>query len=59
MPAERVASRPLNTDPVFRCAAFGRAQLSQFAGKSKQVGSTPAEILAEQLLRDLVKEGKA
>lgn len=28
-------------------------------GKSKQVGSTPAEILAEQLLRDLVKEGKA
>jgi hypothetical protein len=27
-------------------------------GKSKQVGSTPAEILAEQLLRDLVKEGK-
>ena len=28
-------------------------------GKSKQVGSTSAEILAEQLLRDLVKEGKA
>ena len=28
-------------------------------GKSKQVGSTPAAILAEQLLRDLVKEGKA
>jgi uridine phosphorylase len=28
-------------------------------GKSKQVGSTPAEILAEQLLRELAKEGKA
>ena len=28
-------------------------------GKSKQVGSTPVEILGEQLLRDLVKEGKA
>jgi hypothetical protein len=28
-------------------------------GKSRQVGSTPAEILAEQLLRELAKEGKA
>ena len=28
-------------------------------GKSKQIGSTPAEILAEQLLRELAKEGKA
>ena len=28
-------------------------------GKSKQVGSTPTETLAEQLLRAMVKEGKA
>ncbi len=28
-------------------------------GKSKQVGSTPTETLAEQLLRALVEEGKA
>jgi hypothetical protein len=28
-------------------------------GKSKQVGSTPAEDLAQQLLRELAKEGKA
>jgi hypothetical protein len=28
-------------------------------GKSKQVGSTPAEDLAEELLLQLVKEGKA
>jgi hypothetical protein len=28
-------------------------------GKSKQVGSTPAEDLAKQLLQDLAKEGKA
>lgn len=28
-------------------------------GKSKQVGSTPAEILATQLLQELAKEGKA
>jgi len=28
-------------------------------GKSKQVGSVPEETLAEQLLRELVKEGKA
>ena len=28
-------------------------------GKSKQVGSTPAEILAKQLLQELAKEGKA
>ncbi len=28
-------------------------------GKSTQVGSTPPEILAEQLLRKLAKEGKA
>jgi hypothetical protein len=28
-------------------------------GKSKQVGSTPDEALAEQLLRELVKVGKA
>ncbi len=27
-------------------------------GKSRQVGSTPAEILAQELLRDLAKEGK-
>ena len=28
-------------------------------GKSKQVGSTPAEALAEELLQQLAKEGKA
>jgi hypothetical protein len=28
-------------------------------GKSRQVGSTPTEILAQELLRELVKEGKA
>ncbi len=28
-------------------------------GKSRQVGSTPAEILAQELLRELAKEGKA
>ena len=28
-------------------------------GKSKQVGSTPVSILAEQLLKHLAKEGKA
>jgi len=28
-------------------------------GKSRQVGSTPAEDLAKQLLQELVKEGKA
>jgi hypothetical protein len=28
-------------------------------GKSRQVGSTPAEILAEQLLRELAKEREA
>lgn len=28
-------------------------------GKSKQVGTTPAETLAEELLRALVREGKA
>ncbi len=28
-------------------------------GKSKQVGSTPTETLAEQLLGALVEEGKA
>ncbi len=28
-------------------------------GKSKQVGSTSAEILAKQLLQELAKEGKA
>jgi hypothetical protein len=28
-------------------------------GKSKQVGSTPAEALAEQLLLQLAKDGKA
>lgn len=28
-------------------------------GKSKQVGSTPAEDLAKQLLQELVKAGKA
>jgi hypothetical protein len=28
-------------------------------GKSKQVGTTPAEDLAEELLRELAKEGKA
>ena len=28
-------------------------------GKSRQVGSRPAEALAKQLLQDLVKEGKA
>ena len=28
-------------------------------GKSKQVGSTPAATLAEQLLRELAKQGKA
>ena len=28
-------------------------------GKSKQVGSTPAEALAKQLLKELAKEGKA
>jgi len=28
-------------------------------GKSKQVGSTPAEILAKELLQELAKEGKA
>lgn len=28
-------------------------------GKSKQVGSAPAETLAKQLLQELAKEGKA
>jgi hypothetical protein len=28
-------------------------------GKSKQVGAMPTEVLAEQLLRVLVEEGKA
>jgi hypothetical protein len=28
-------------------------------GKSRQVGSTPAEALAKQLLHELAKEGKA
>jgi len=28
-------------------------------GKSRQVGSTPAEMLARELLRELAKEGKA
>lgn len=28
-------------------------------GKSKQVGTTPAEMLAEELLRALVRDGKA
>ena len=28
-------------------------------GKSRQVGTTPAEILAEELLRELAREGKA
>jgi len=28
-------------------------------GKSRQVGSTPAELLAQDLLRELAKEGKA
>ena len=28
-------------------------------GKSRQLGSTPPEPLAEQLLRELAKEGKA
>ena len=28
-------------------------------GKSRQVGSTPAEILAQELLRELAREGKA
>jgi hypothetical protein len=28
-------------------------------GKSRQVGSTPAEALAKQLLQELAKEGKA
>jgi hypothetical protein len=28
-------------------------------GKSKQVGSTPADALAKQLLQELAKEGKA
>jgi len=28
-------------------------------GKSKQVGATPAEVLAKQLLHELAKEGKA
>jgi hypothetical protein len=28
-------------------------------GKSRQVGSTPTEILAQELLRELAKEGKA
>jgi hypothetical protein len=28
-------------------------------GKSKQVGSTPAEILAKELLQELVKADKA
>ena len=28
-------------------------------GKSRQVGLTPAEILAQELLRELAREGKA
>jgi len=28
-------------------------------GKSRQMGSAPAEILAQELLRELAKEGKA
>ena len=28
-------------------------------GKSRQVGSTPTEILAQELLRELAKEGNA
>jgi hypothetical protein len=28
-------------------------------GKSKQVGTIPADTLAEQLLRELAKQGKA
>jgi hypothetical protein len=28
-------------------------------GKSRQVGTTPVEVLAKQLLQELAKEGKA
>lgn len=28
-------------------------------GKSRQLGSTPVEVLAKQLLQELAKEGKA
>jgi len=37
----------------------GSSQTRNNGGKSRQVGTMPAEDLAKQLLRELVKEGKA